>query len=391
MRLLLARFLPALLLAFLAACGGGGTDSPTIDAGAASDASSQAPDAGDEPADAGLPEDAGEAGDAGEAADAGEEPDAGETVDAGEEPDAGGCVLPEAGEPGSSGYRLDGWSWQKRGLLLEDPEARAGDGYLAPAVVEANGALHLFFVRKTGLEQRILYAKSTDGESWTTPVPVTGLGSGTIFSSPSVQHAGRKFKMWFSSGGIDLAESVDGLQWTVLASGVLGAGEGGAFDSLSVLYPSVVPELSGYSLFYTGFNGQTYAIGRALSADGLAWSRAPATPVLSAGAAQEFDNTAVAQPRVLRTPAGYLMWFSGYDTSLTNPGPYRVGLARSDDGLSWTKAGVSLDLSAEGDDAYSTRDAAPFVWQGAWRMVYVGMGTDYRYRLLLADSAVCVP
>ncbi|MGI5864293.1 MAG: hypothetical protein ACOX6T_19875 [Myxococcales bacterium] len=374
MRLFPAGFLAALLVAFLAACGDGGAGSPSIDAGvdAKPDAAHALPDAA-EPTDSGAAT------------------DAGLHQDAGEEPDAGGCVLPEAGGPGPSGYALDGWDWKKRGLLFEDPQAGAGDGYIAPAVVEANGALHLFFVRKTGLEQRILYAKSTDGESWTSPVPVTGLGSGTVFSSPSVLHAGRRFKMWFGSGAIDLAESIDGVEWTVLASGVLGAGAQGAFDSLSVLYPSVVQEVSGYSLFYTGFNGQTYAIGRALSADGREWSREPVTPVLSAGAAQEFDNTAVAQPRVLRTSAGYLMWFSGYDTSLTNPGPYRVGLARSDDGVSWTKVGVSLDLSAAGHDACSTRDAAPFVWQGAWRMVYVGMGTDYRYRLLLADSAACVP
>jgi predicted GH43/DUF377 family glycosyl hydrolase len=328
--------------------------------------------------DAGSPEDAGS-------------PDA--AVDAGE-PDAGpedaGCAAPVGGEPGPSGYALDGWNWQKQGLLLESPGAAAMDGYLSPALVEAWGKLHLYFARKVGVEQKILHSESADGLSWSAPQEVTGLGDGSVSTAPSVLFDGRKLRMWLSSGSFDLAESEDGVAWTVVAEQVFSASGGAGFDSLAVTYPSVVREGDGYALWYTGFDGRGYAIGRATSADGIVWTRSPESPVLQVGARGEFDNTAVAQARVLRGESGYRMWYGGYDTSHTNPGPYRIGLAESADGIAWSKRGVSVDLGAEGFDAYSTRDPAVIFWQGAWRMVYVGMGTDYRYRLLWARSETCV-
>ena len=85
----------------------------------------------------------------------------------------------------------------------------------------------------------------------------------------------------------------------------------------------------------------------------------------------------------------YLMWYGGYDLSVTNPGPYRVGLAESLDGLTWEKRGVAVELAEAGADAWSTRDPAVAADERGYIMLYVGMAPDRVYRLLRAEADVC--
>ncbi|HEY3356678.1 MAG TPA: hypothetical protein VGQ83_25735 [Polyangia bacterium] len=324
--------------------------------------------------------------------------------------DAGGADAPPAADaptadgpppcdpaaPGGTspdGYPLDGWRWDKVGLLWDLPAGLgAGDGDLAPSLLAVGSTLHLFFTRKTGLTHRIHHTASPDGVTWPQPAaPATGLGDDPVVAYPAALHEDGRFRLWFGSGSIDLAESADGDAWTVVAPGVLRAGASGAFDGLSVLYPAIARDAAGYHLFYTGFDGQRLAIGRADAADGLAFTRAASAPVLTRGAAAELDNHAVAQPAVVRTTAGFLLWYGAYDTAKTDPGPYRVALAASADGVTFVKRGLTLDLSADRPDAWSTRDPAVVRTADGWVMVYAGMGTDSKYRLMRATSRTCAP
>ena len=306
-------------------------------------------------------------------------------------PDAGPTCTPPDAQPGRgpSGYPLDGWSWVRHGVVLQDAAAAADDGYIAPALVAVGDTLHLWVTRKQGLVHRILHSTSTDGLSFTTPEPTAGLDGQDVIAYPSALFDGTRFLMWYGSGSIDLAASSDGVSWSMVASGVLGPGGAGAFDSLTVLYPSVVSRNPGYTMMYTGFDGQRFAIGAALSQDGVLWDRPVATPLLEHGVAGEFDNHAVAMPCGVSSGPRLLLWYGGYDTSQTDPGPYRVGLASSVDGVSFQRQGVTLDLEPSGVEAYSTRDPAVTRWQGRWWMGYVGMGDDRRYRILTASSDTC--
>ncbi len=306
-------------------------------------------------------------------------------------PDAGpSCRAPSA-SPGTTfegNYALDGWQWQKQGRIAGFPEpAAAPDGALGPALVVDGDQLLLFFTIKTGLDLTIYRSLSSDGLSFSAPVPIEGLAGGNMMAYPSVLLRAHGFWMWFASGSFELAKSADGLNFTLAQTGVLTRGATGSFDEWGVLYPNVLETAGGLTLWYTGFDGQRYRIGRATSTDGLAWTRDP-SPVLSPEAGS-FDNRAVAQPCVVATASGYRAWYGGYDTSRTDPGPYRIGMAESADGIHWTKRGVSLDISASGSDAYSTRDPAVVRFGGKWLMVYSGMGTDRRYRLHVASSDVC--
>lgn len=380
-----------LLLSLSLICAGCSSTSPDAPDATALDAQFVV-DAAPGAADAAGTSDAAGPEDAGSPPDAGVDPDATQAGPDASAPgaDAGSCSPPSDAGEGSSGHFYDGWHWTKTGRVpgLAEP-TKALDGNLGPALVVAGDTLHLYFTKKEGLEHRIHHATSTDGATWTAPVLVEGLGTGSVVGLPSVHWTGERFRMWYGSGSIDLAESVEGTTWTVVKTGTLTRGGPGDFDSYSVLYPSALVDASGVTLWFTGFNGADYAIGRAVSADGQSFTRNPATPVLVRGIAGALDNRAVAQPCVVRAGGRYLMWYGAYDTSKTNPGPYRVALAGSPDGVVWQKLGLTLELAASGDDAYSTRDPAVVRWKGRWFMVYAGMGADSRYRLLTAVSDAC--
>ena len=187
---------------------------------------------------------------------------------------------------------------------------------------------------------------------------------------------------------IEYARSSDGVAFAPQGT-ALTPGEGGAFDSLSVLYPAPLVALDQLALLYTGFDGQTYTIGSVNSSDGgESWQRPAQGELLANGLPEDWDNAAVAQPLSVKSGQTWMFWYGGYDTSLTNPGPWRVGAAQQA-GSAFGKVGVSLPLSESGHDAWSTRDPAVVPWGDGWLMVYAGMGDDGIYRLLRATSDVC--
>lgn len=298
-------------------------------------------------------------------------------------------VSPNPGK-GVSGYGMDGWHWERQGVVLQDDGAAAQSGYLAPAAVVVGETIHLWLTRKQGTTHRIHHSTSLDGKLFTAPVEVTGLaGENTMY--PSVIHDEQGFSMWYGSGLIDRATSQDGASWTMVAEGVLKPGADGQFDSVSLLYPSVIRTPSGYVMYYTGWNGGPFGIGRAESSDGTTWTRNPQGAVLAVGAATDFDNHAVAQPCAVLAGEVVLLWYGGYDTSVANPGPYRVGLAQATDGIAVERRGVTLDLAPSGPEAWSTRDPAVVPWKGGFWMAYAVMGDDAVYRIAAASSQTCAP
>jgi hypothetical protein len=287
----------------------------------------------------------------------------------------------------------DSWAWHKLGLPrgLPEPEA-AGDGVLAPAVLEDEGVLHLWYTQKTnGSPYALMHSESRDGgESFATPALVTGLGNDHMNAYPTVWREGGVFKLLFGSGSIRLATSDDGVRFTPAPTSVVlrPSFDATRFDARSVLYPSHAPGESAV-FFFTGFDGVRLRIGRAALREDGVFVADPPRPVIDIGAGSEFDNSAAAAPHVQRVSGRWWMWYGGYDTSQSNPGPYRIGHASSKDGVAWTKHGVAVDLGASGTDAWSTRDPVLVASKdsgGRWLMFYVGLGDDGRYRLHRAAS-----
>ena len=140
------------------------------------------------------------------------------------------------------------------------------------------------------------------------------------------------------------------------ASGqVLAAGEAGEWDSAAVFAPAVIGNAGSdlLHLYYSGHDGTAVgelpglpAIGLATSADGVTFTRAGV--VLDVGDAGEWDAMGVGWPTVFFDNGRWQLWYRGYDGV-----SWRVGRATSIDGINWTKDArnpVSGDfLDASGD------------------------------------------
>ena len=128
--------------------------------------------------------------------------------------------------------------------------------------------------------------------------------------------------------------------WTVESTPILTPGAAGSWDAGGVEWPSVVKVGNRWAMYYAGVDkpagAGTGAIGVAFSDDGKTWVKQPA-PVLQAD--QPWEHKTIGRPRVVSTPSGYVMLYTGLDIT-------QRGLATSPDGLTWTSLpGPSIDRS----------------------------------------------
>jgi predicted GH43/DUF377 family glycosyl hydrolase len=175
-----------------------------------------------------------------------------------------------------------------------------------------------------GVNGRVGYATSNDGVGWTKYVgnPVLDIGPAGAFDDVSVTEVcvirdGTSYKMWYTGndgGPIGLATSPDGVNWTKHAANpVFGFGAQGTWDAFEVDDPYVLKEGGVYRMWYGGEDGLSgsSSIGYATSADGVAWTRHEANPVLGPGPAGTWDEWSLDVPSVVGTAPAYRMWYDG--------------------------------------------------------------------------------
>lgn len=258
-----------------------------------------------------------------------------------------------------------------------------GFGVRAPAVVKVGGTFRMVFVGETSATVTDLgTATSADGVTWTrTMTPVLTRGAAGQFDAarmdtPCLLHDGTTYHLYYAglnaaSGGawrLGKATSTDGLTWTKVpgAAGlnaVLGLGAAGTFDDAHVWSCSVMKDGNTWTLWYAGYDGTNWRIGRATSTDGLAWTRDAANPVLNTPVVSHYDfNPAAApasriwSPSVARIGATYYMLYAGSPNPAT--GTYTlIGLATSRDGRVWSKSPYPLIMNEPG---------IPSVQPGSW-------------------------
>jgi hypothetical protein len=126
--------------------------------------------------------------------------------------------------------------------------------------------------------------------------------------------------------------------WTVDPGPILEAGPEGSIDAGGLTWPSVIRTDAGYFMYYTAGKAPPTdgVIAVATSADGQVWEKHD-EPVLVADQDWEFGK--LDRPRAVVTPRGIAMVYSG--RQLTDR-----GLAWSDDGLTWQKDGGAPVISA---------------------------------------------
>jgi hypothetical protein len=216
-------------------------------------------------------------------------------------------------------------------------------------------------LRSETVEGGIGYATSTDGLTWTKhPNPVLTKGMAGSFDGGNVQSCcvikdGDYFKMWYQgwAGGyldccIGYATSNDGIHWAKYTGNpVLDGGESGSWNSFGVFMPSVVFDGVTYHMWYSGIGsrGQPWRIGYATSSNGIAWTEHPDNPVFRAGDSGSWEE-GVLGSSVLFHGTTFHMWYSGRGAD----DKFRIGYAKSPDGIDWTKAddvNPVLDLVTE--------------------------------------------
>lgn len=215
--------------------------------------------------------------------------------------------------------------------------------------------------------------------------PVLGGGYGTCFDI-SVLRETNGYRMWFSwrpKRSIALVTSPDGRRWSAPQIVLAPRPESGWEDEVN--RPVVIKRYDGYHMWYTGqAKGHSY-IGYGTSADGVAWTRQSAQPVLSP--AQPWEKVAVMCPDVLwdSDAKQFRMWYSGgaqYE-------PDAIGYATSPDGLVWTRNQPNPIFTADPSKSWEQHKvtACQVVEQGGWHlMFYIGFRDRDHAQIGLARS-----
>jgi len=268
-------------------------------------------------------------------------------------------------------------------------------GGSAPTVAYYNGAFHLFYVDAAGV---LTQAVAADGSAWAVVGPVPGVDTdavtaggvavqavqeeayrfedqgGTVLpatlSPGETLDSGRGWEARVAVGQVADPAVIDAVSVEIAsvvgefayftatdsagdrrigvgltldadlvldATPVLEAGAGGAHDAVDV-YAPVVAEIGGeYVMYYAANAGEVTTIGRATSADGVTWS-ADAAPVLTSSA--DWESVAMEPGSVQVLDDGTVrLWYSAFDGAR-----YRIGLAESSDGVTFTRVpGVLYD------------------------------------------------
>jgi len=190
-----------------------------------------------------------------------------------------------------------------------------------------------------------------------------------IAADPSILHDSGRYRMWFTNAdsggrtGIATAESSDGVTWTTWRklSGpdrvmdLVLTSEPGAWDAPGIETAHVLKTPEGrYRMYYSGNRSPqgsvTYAIGMAESDDGLRWTR-HSGPVLEP--LQDWERPLCSDPQDTRTCVQggvlepsvlydraaklYRMWYVGLGEKRGSFRTYRIGYAKSPDGISWER------------------------------------------------------
>ncbi len=227
-------------------------------------------------------------------------------------------------------------------------------------------------------------------------------------------------------------------EWNVYPEPVL-AREAAGWDSTDALNPSVVESGGLLYNFYSGYDGKVWSTGLATSADGLHWTKKgrvlapdPATweggyiaangaaarvgnefyywyqanrqpriglakskdgmvwtkmpePVLGTGPRGSWDEQAAADPYVIRIGETFYMYYLGEDRARRQ----RLGVARSTDGVMWQKSRANpiLELGNAGTfDEIGLGEPAVWKSENSYWMLYTGRDRAEVRRLGLARS-----
>jgi predicted GH43/DUF377 family glycosyl hydrolase len=230
----------------------------------------------------------------------------------------------------------------------ERPEpvlSSTGDA-LNPSVVRYQGLTNLYSIFN-GKFWSTAIATSNDGLNWQpqgvalTPGPQPWEG-GYIAANGSALADRGIIWYWYvagprNAGAIGLARPAAGARaWRKEAQPVLRHGPFESWDERAVADPYVIRAGAYLYMYYLGQDRAQppqQRIGIARSTNGIHWDKLRANPVLEPGPPGSFDEAGDGEPAVWQSHGFYWMLVTGRDFSERR----RLGLARSNDGVHWTR------------------------------------------------------
>ena len=237
------------------------------------------------------------------------------------------------------------WQWEPRAepvLTLGASGDWDSSDVLNPSVIRQGDAYYNLYSGFDGKTWHTGLAVSADGITWRkegkilSPDPQTWEGDYWAANGSAIADANQIF-YYYQAGQppqIGLARSSNGHQWEKRGAPVLPVGPRGAWDERGVADPYVIRINGGYYMFYLGQDrARRQRLGVARSNDGITWYKLRRNPILELGAYGAFDENGLGEPAVWISHGYYWMLYTGRDRSEVR----RLGLARSRNGVDWEK------------------------------------------------------
>ena len=226
-----------------------------------------------------------------------------------------------------------------------------------PTVIKDGSTYKMWYNAANGANNRIYYATSPDGLTWTKydnttptasdttstngriPVGTSGKGDSNNVNSASVVKDGSTYKMWYggwdgTNGRIFYATSPDGLTWTkydntipatsdtISTNGRMSIGTSGRGDTGGLEPSTVIKDGSIYKMFYSAYAGSNWRNFYASSSDGLTWVKYDNTIPNASNTVgtngrvplgtSNGDSYNVSGSAVIKDSASYKIWYNGY-------------------------------------------------------------------------------
>jgi predicted GH43/DUF377 family glycosyl hydrolase len=191
------------------------------------------------------------------------------------------------------------------------------------------------------------------------------------------------YRMWYSSASLSnayqimYATSWDGYSWEKHGVVISPGFSGTGSDNYRVSAACVIEEGSQYRMYYTAANSvDTRITLMATSPDGMSWTYAGVA--LNVGGSGETKVSAYAT--VFEDGGSYKAWYSGFQSR------YQIFYATSPNAVTWTKQGIVLPVGAPGqpDDNQILKNMVAKNSTGTYRMWYGAVGAVWR--VLYAES-----
>jgi predicted GH43/DUF377 family glycosyl hydrolase len=217
-----------------------------------------------------------------------------------------------------------------------EPVLTRGDAsdVLNPSVVRHRGEYLNYYSSYDGHTWSTDLAASNDGIHWTKRERVLSPDAG----NGSALVRGDKILYWYQTGSpieIALGKSV-----------VLKTGPRGSWDEIGVADPYVIERDGELYMYYLGMDrARRQRLGVARSRDGVVWEKLISNPIMELGASGAFDEVGLGEPAVWSSGGSYWMLYTGRARGEKR----RIGLAKSTDGISWTRQNLIIEGTSDWD------------------------------------------